>query len=43
MMELRKLSLKKDQFASVRINYSRGANKGRTLKIDSTLETKRFR
>ena len=37
---IRKLSLKKDQFASVRINYSRGANKGRTLRIKNTLETK---
>ena len=30
---IRKLNLKKDQFASVRINLSRGANKGRTLKV----------
>ena len=37
---IKKLSLKNDQFASVRINYSRGTNEGRTLKIDSTLETK---
>ena len=37
---IKKLSLKNDQFASVRINYSRGTNKGRTLRIDSTLETK---
>ena len=37
---IKKLSLKKDQFASVRINYSRGANKGRKLSIKSTLETK---
>ena len=37
---IRKLSLKNDQFASVRINYSRGNNKGRSLKINSTLETK---
>ena len=36
---IRKLSLKHDQFASVRLNYSRGANKGRTLKINSTLDT----
>ena len=35
-----KLSLRNDQFGSVRINYSRGANIGRTLNIDSTLETK---
>ena len=37
---IQKLSLKNDQFASVRINYSRGTNKGRTLTINSTLETK---
>ncbi len=37
---IRKLSLKNDQFASVRINYSRGNNKGRKLTINSTLETK---
>jgi len=37
---IKKLSLKNDQFASVRINYSRGTNEGRTLTIDSTLETK---
>ena len=37
---IRKLSLKNDQFASVRINYSRGRNKGRSLTIHSTLETK---
>ncbi len=37
---IRKLPLKNDQFASVRINYSRGYNKGRTLKLNSTLETK---
>jgi len=35
-----KLSLKNDQFASVRINCSRGANKGRKLTINSTLKTK---
>jgi len=35
-----KLCLKNDQFASVRINYSRGTNKGRALTINSTLETK---
>jgi len=34
-----KLSLKNDQFGSVRINYSRGANKDRSLKINSTLLT----
>ncbi len=37
---IKNLSLKNDQFASVRINYSRGTNEGRTLTIDSTLETK---
>ena len=37
---IRKLSLNNDQFASVRINYSRGTNEGRTLTINSTLETK---
>ena len=37
---IKKLSLKNDQFASVRINYSRGTNAGRALTIDSTLETK---
>ena len=37
---IKKLSLKNDQFASVRINYSRGTNEGRALTIDSTLETK---
>ena len=37
---IRKLHLKKDQFASVRINFSRGANKCRSLKINSTLKTK---
>ena len=35
-----KLSLNNDQFASVRINYSRGNNEGRKLTINSTLETK---
>ena len=35
---IRKLALKNEQFGSVRINYSRGNNKGRTLKINSTLE-----
>ena len=37
---IRKLHLKKDQFASVRINFSRGANKGRKLQVNSTLKTK---
>ena len=34
-----RLSLENDQFASVRINYCRGDNKDRTIKINSTLET----
>ena len=29
---IRKLSLKNDQLASVRINYSRGTNEGRTIR-----------
>jgi len=37
---IKKLSLKNDQFASVRINYSRGTNKGRKLTIDSISEAK---
>ncbi len=37
---IKKLSLNKDQYASVRINYSRGTNKGRALRISSTLESK---
>ena len=37
---IRKLSLENNQFGSVRINYSRGFNKDRTLKIDSIFETK---
>ena len=37
---IKKLSLKNDQFASVRINYSRGINKCRKLTIDSTSKTK---
>jgi branched-subunit amino acid aminotransferase/4-amino-4-deoxychorismate lyase len=37
---IKKLSLKNDQFASVRINYSRGTNKDRKLTIKSTLETR---
>ena len=36
---IRKLNVKNDQFASVRINYSRGTNKDRKLKFNSTLET----
>lgn len=35
-----KLSLKKEQYGSVRINYSRGKNLGRSLKIHSSLNTK---
>jgi len=31
-----KLSLKDNEFGSVRVNYSRGNNKGRSLKINST-------
>ncbi len=34
-----KLTLKIDQFASVRINYSRGKNIGRSLKIQNTFQT----
>ena len=37
---IKKLSLKKDQFASVRINYSRGTNEDRTLRIENTLDSK---
>ena len=37
---IRKLSLKNDQYASVRINYSRGTNEGRTITINSTSKTK---
>ena len=37
---IKKLSLKKNQFASVRINYSRGVNKDRSLTIKSALKTK---
>ncbi len=32
---IRKLSLKDDEFGSVRLNYSRGTNTGRSLKINS--------
>ena len=32
-----KLALKNDQFGSIRINYSRGANRKRSLKIDSII------
>ena len=35
-----KLSLKTEQYGSVRINYSRGKNLGRSLKINSSLNTK---
>ena len=34
-----KLSLKNDQFASVRINYSRGSNQKRSIQIENTIET----
>ena len=37
---IQKLSLKNDEYASIRINYSRGNNKNRKLIISSTLETK---
>ena len=37
---IKKLSLKNDQLASVRINYSRGDNKDRKLRINSTLKAK---
>ena len=30
---IKKLSLKKDQLGSIRINYSRGLNKGRSIRI----------
>ena len=36
---IRKLHVKNDQFASVRINYSRGNNKDRKLKFNNSLET----
>tara|TARA_B100000945_G_scaffold122668_1_gene97462 strand:+ start:38 stop:865 length:828 start_codon:yes stop_codon:yes gene_type:complete len=36
---IKKLSLKNDQYGSARINYSRGTNKDRSLKIKSTLKT----
>ena len=39
---IKKLSLKNNQFGSVRINYSRGHNSGRSLDIKSTLEIKNF-
>ena len=35
-----KLSLKNNQFASLRINYSRGINETRSIKIHSNLESK---
>ena len=35
-----KLSLKYEQFGSVRINYSRGKNRGRSLKLNSSINTK---
>tara|TARA_Y100001970_G_C14097987_1_gene783804 strand:+ start:281 stop:1105 length:825 start_codon:yes stop_codon:yes gene_type:complete len=36
---IEKLCLKDDQFASVRINYSRGYNEGRSIKLNSSNET----
>ena len=36
---IKKLSLDDNQFGSIRLNYSRGINKDRSLKIDSTLIT----
>ena len=36
-----KLSIKDNEFGSVRINYSRGTNKGRSLKINSSSITNR--
>ena len=36
---IKKLSLDDNQFGSIRLNYSRGINKDRSLKIDSTLKT----
>ena len=35
-----RLSLKNDQFGSVRINYSRGTNRDRSLNLNSTIKTK---
>ena len=37
---IRMLSLENDQYGSIRINISRGDNKGRQLKINHTLKTK---
>ena len=37
---IKRLSLKNDQFASVRINYFRGFNRGRSLQLNNTFETK---
>ena len=35
---IKKLSLKQDQLGSIRINYSRGLNKGRSIKINKELQ-----
>ena len=35
---IKKLSLKKDQLGSIRINYSRGLNKGRSIRINKDLQ-----
>ena len=35
---IQKLSLKKDQLGSIRINYSRGLNKGRSIRINGNLQ-----
>ena len=35
---IKKLSLENDQFGSIRINYSRGLNKGRSIRINKTIE-----
>ena len=36
---INKLSLKNNQYGSVRINYSRGLNRNRSLRIKNTLKT----
>ena len=36
---IKKLSLKKNQFGSVRINYTRGINRDRSLKTNRNLST----
>ena len=35
---IQKLSLKNDQFGSIRINFSRGLNKGRSIRINRNLQ-----